>query len=65
MRVDKKKLDLCRAKKCMSAKDMLKAANVSSVTISKIDTKEINAVVVGKLARALGVEPEEILADEQ
>lgn len=64
MKIDKRKLDLCRAKKCMTTKDLLKEAKVSSVTISKIGTKETKALVVGKLARALDVEPEDILADE-
>ena len=64
MRVDKKKLDLWRAKRCMSSRELENAAKVSSVTLAKIGKRDTNAVVVGKLARALGIEPEELLADE-
>lgn len=64
MKLDKRKLNLARAKNCMTVRDLAKAASVSMQSISCMDrTKETKAVIVGKIAKALGVEPEDIIEE--
>lgn len=64
MKIDKRKFDLLRAKRCMTTQQLAKAANVSTATIYSIGkTAETKAVIVGKFAKALGVEPEDIIEE--
>ena len=64
MKIDKRKFELLRAKKVMSIKDLSEAAGVSSATICNY-TDDVNPVSLGKIARALNVEPEDIIVDEE
>ena len=65
MKIDKRKLDLCRARKCMSSQQLLKLSRVSTSTLYGTKGKEVSALTVGKIAAALGVDPEEIVVDEE
>ncbi len=62
MKLDKNKLELARAKKCMTVKALANAAKVSCTPI--VNCEHVNAVTAGKIAKALGVPVEELLAEE-
>lgn len=67
MRIDEKKLKIAMARACMNRNDLIKASGVGTSTLSAISTKGGKAAVitVGKLAKALGCDVTEILADEE
>ncbi len=65
MKLNKTSIDLLRAKKCLQVKDVAAAAGVSTVTIQNGYKKNIDPVCVGKLAKALGVDVEEIIIKEE
>ena len=60
--IDKKKLFLTCASLCIGAKDVVKLASLSTVTLQRIyDDKPVRAKTLGKLAKALGVKPEDLI----
>ena len=63
MRLDKNKLELKRANKCITISQLAKKAGVSNTPI--VNCENVNPVTAGKIAKALGVSVEEILADEE
>lgn len=65
MRIDKSALELLRAKNCMSASELTRVAKISSGTLQRAQNGDVNPKVVGKLAAALGVDPEDIIVKEQ
>lgn len=64
MKLNKKKIDLLRAKNCMSTTKLSNVSGVSQTTIRKGYKENISIVAVGKIATALGVSVEEIIIEE-
>ena len=63
MNVDKPKLTLAMARACMGTRDLAAAADVSVPTINAaLRGQSVRPAVLGRLARALGVDPAEIIA---
>lgn len=65
MKLDKKKVEIAMARACMSYTELSEAAGIGPknlrTTLGKSDSRP---VTVGRIARALGVDVLEILADE-
>lgn len=64
MKLNKRNLDLIRARKCMQIKEVATVAGVAAVTIQNGYKRDIAPECVGKIARALGVDVEEIICKE-
>lgn len=65
MNIDKPKLTLAMARACMATRDLAAAADVSPQTINAaLRGQNVRPAVLGRLARALGVDPTEIIAPE-
>lgn len=65
MKVDKPKLALAMARACVSTQDLAAAAGVSTQTVNAaIRGQNVRPAVLGRLARALGVDPVEIITLE-
>ncbi len=64
MKLNKYNFDLIRAKRCMQVKDIAVAAEVSTVTIQNGYKRDIAPECIGKIAKALGVDVEEIIEKE-
>ena len=64
MKLNKTALDLARARKCITVRELSKTAGTSTATICSAGTKYIDPVVAGKLATALGVDVTEIIIQE-
>lgn len=63
MRVNKTKLDLALARACKNARQL--RSEISGGTIARIyEGKEIKPQTVGKLAVALGVDPADLIEQE-
>lgn len=61
MVIDSKKFDNACANSCLPAYKVLTIAKVSTCILPRIrQGKELRAVTVGKIAKALNVKPEEI-----
>ena len=65
MKLNKSAIDLLRAKQCLSMVDISKLAKVGTNTIYAGFTRDIDPLPVGRIAKALGVDPEEIILKEQ
>lgn len=64
MKIDRKKFELARARSCKGQKE-LEAAGIPRGTLSSVMTgKSMRPETVGRIARALGIDVTEILADE-
>lgn len=65
MKINKSKLELAMARACVTLREVADAANTSSTTIYNIINekkgKANNPSVVGKIAKALGIDPAEII----
>ena len=65
MNVDKSKLTLAMARACVSTQNLAAAAGVSAQTINAaLRGQNIRPAVLGRMARALGVDPTEIMTTE-
>ena len=65
MNVDKPKLTLAMARTCMATRDLAAAADVAPQTINAaLRGQNVRPAVLGRLARALGVDPTEIMTLE-
>ena len=64
MLLNKNALDLIRARECLTLDELTKRANVSKATICQGYKKDIGVIPIGKLARALDVDVEEIIIME-
>ena len=63
MVLDNEKIKLECARKCLTVRDVLQAAHVSTLTAKRIkDGGEVNTKTAGKLAVALGVDITKLLA---
>lgn len=67
MIIDRKKFDLAMAKKCINLKELKDLAHISNSTITKVLAGKIplQPKTLGKIAKALDVEPIELLQDEK
>ena len=66
MIIDRKKFDLAMAKKCINLKELKDLAHISNSTISKVLAGNIplQPKTLGKIAKAVDVEPIELIQDE-
>lgn len=62
MRMNKLKLDLYRARRGITIKDLAQKANCSYKTLQCKD--EVGPLAVGRIAKALGIDPEELIIEE-
>ncbi len=65
MGLDKYKIDILMAKKQFNRKDLLKEAGISDFTYYKCFERGTSPKNVGKIAKALGVDVEEIIVKEE
>ena len=65
MKLDKSSVDLLRAKRCISVYALSKLAGVGTNTIYAGYERDIDPLPVGKLAKALDADPEEIILKEE
>lgn len=65
MKVNRYKLELAMARACMTSADLPKAAEMPMGTVQNaIVGKGVRPATVGKIAKALGVDPVEIIEME-
>lgn len=65
MKLNKNAVDLLRARNCLSVNMLSKKAGVGLNTIYAGYERNIDALPVGRLAKALEVDPEEIILKEE
>lgn len=65
MKLDKNAVDLLRAKHCLSVNMLSKKAGVGANTIYAGYERDIDALPIGRLAKALCVAPEDIIKTEE
>ena len=65
MKADRKKLELAMARACMSSADLPVAAGLPRPTVQNaIVGKSVRPATLGRIAKALNVDPAELIADE-
>lgn len=65
MLVDRKKLELAMARACMNSADLPAAAGLPRSTVQNaIVGKSVRPGTLGRIAKALGVDPAELLKEE-
>ncbi len=67
MNIDKNKLDLAMARNCFSAETLAEITGISQVTIARLKrgVQQPRPQTVGKLAKALGVNVEDLIEDSE
>lgn len=66
MRVDRKKLEIAMARACMNSADLPKAAGMPRATVQNaIVGKGVRPATLGKIAKALDVDPADIIETEE
>lgn len=66
MKADTNKLRLAMARACMNPQDLAKAAQMPAQTVNGVlRGRSIRPATIGKIARALCVDPAEILEKEE
>lgn len=66
MRINKRKLKIAMANVCMNTADLQKVADIPRPTLDgAMQGKGVSPKTMGKIARALGIQPSEILVDEK
>lgn len=64
MKVDRKKLELAMARACMNPQDLAKAAEVPPQTVNGvIRGRSVRPATLGRIAKALGVDPAELIQE--
>lgn len=64
MKIDRKKFNIELARRCLSLSS-LRGEGLSPETLRRVNSgADVKPVTVGKLARALGVDPVEIMEEE-
>ena len=64
MKVSRKKLQLAMASACMNSEDLQAAAQMPRPTVNNaISGRSVSPKTVGLIAKALGVDPADILED--
>ncbi len=65
MKISKKKLDMVLAEQCKTM-SMLRGEGLSPHTLTRMRRGEdVKPITVGKIAKALGVDPEDIIDKEE
>lgn len=65
VKVDRKKMELAMARACMESRDLPAAAGLPRPTVQNaIVGKGVRPATVGRIAKALGVDPAELIAEE-
>lgn len=65
MKVDRKKLELAMARACMESADLPAAAGLPRPTVQNvISGRSVRPATLGRIAKALGVDPAELLKEE-
>lgn len=65
MKADRQKLELAMARACMESRDLPDAAQLPRPTVQNLIVgKSVRPATLGKVARALGVDPTEIMETE-
>ena len=65
MKVNRKKLELAMARACMESRDLPVAAGIPRGTVQNVIVgKSVRPATLGRIAKALGVDPVEILKEE-
>lgn len=57
-------VDMLRARKCMTSRELAQNAGISIVTLNKAYNSAVSLVVIGKVAKALNVDVTEIIIPE-
>lgn len=66
MRINVDKLRLACARRCINSKDLVEIAGIPRSTLSNaLKRQGASPATIGKIARALGVDVLEILADDE
>ena len=66
MKADRKKLELAMARVCINSKALAEAAQLPRPTLNNmINGRGVSPASLGKVAKALGVDVTEILAEEE
>ena len=66
MQVNKKSLELEMARACMNAKDISEASNMPESTVKNvISGRNVKPRTLGKIAKALGCDPLDIIEQEE
>lgn len=60
MRINREKLELAKARACMSSNDIIDAG-IPKGTLNNVCKGEVKAVTAGKIAKVLGVDVTEII----
>lgn len=65
MKVNRKRLELAMARACMNTADLVSASGLPSTTVQNaIVGKGVRPGTLGRIAKALGVDPTEIMEKE-
>lgn len=65
MKADRKKLELAMARACMESANLPAAAGLPRPTVQNVIVgKSVRPATLGRIAKALGVDPVEILKEE-
>lgn len=66
MKADRKKLELAMARVCVNSRDLAEAAQLPRPTLNNvINGRGVSPATLGKVAKALGVDVTQILAEEE
>ena len=66
MKVNRKKLEMAMARACMNSADLPAAAGIPRGTVQNaIVGKGVRPATLGRIAKALGVDPAEIIQEEE
>ena len=66
MKANRKKLQIAMARACMNSSDLPAAAKLPKATVQNVITgRNIRPATIGKIAKALGVDPVDIIETEE
>ena len=66
MKVNRQKLEMAMARACMNSAELPKAADLPRPTVyNAITGRNIRPATLGKIAKALGVDPADIIEQEE
>lgn len=64
MKIDNKKLDLLLAQRCMNLRDLRQGTSPQTLTRIRRG-EEVLPATVGRIAKALGIDPADLIAEEE
>lgn len=66
MKADRKKLELAMARVCINSKALAEATQLPRPTLNNvINRRGVSPATLGKVAKALGVDPADLIAEEE